>query len=121
MYISRTVSSFVPTVRQLTRDTSETAPFRSDATICKAVADAVVHLRSVRPSARYDADGRLDDVAFPTDADALAKLSLSLEERWQDAVAYYAAAKCYEQEVTDGVSLQLAQTLFKRAEAEFQK
>lgn len=119
MTIKAKVSEFIPDVRKITRDTDSASPFRSDADICRAVVDAILHLRSVRPEARYDDECRLADVAFPADADALAAFEVTLNEAWRMGVVYYASARCYESDVTDSVNLQLAQTYFKRADEAF--
>lgn len=119
MYTTVKIEDFISPVRRLTKDTG-TTPYRDDATICRAVVDALRHLRSVRPESRYDAQGALEDVAFPTDAAELAAFEVGLEEAWRLGVAYYAAARCYEEDVTDSVNLQLAQTLFQKAAIEFQ-
>lgn len=119
MTIKAKVSDFIPDVRRITRDTDAASPYRTDADICRAVVDAIRHMRAVRPEARYDDECRLSDVAFPADADALAAFEVSLNEAWRLGVAYYASARCYEADVTDSVSLQLAQTYFKRADEEF--
>ena len=119
MHTTVKIADFISPVRKLTKDTGAT-PYRDDATICRAVVDAIRHLHAVRPESRYDAHGLLEDVAFPTDADKLAAFEVEIKDSWLIGVSYYAAARCYEEDITDSVNLQLAQTLFQKAAIEFQ-
>lgn len=119
MRIKVKISGFIPEIREITRDTNAASYIRDDAAICRAVVDAFRHLHSVRPSSRYDENCALEDVVFPADSSALADFEVGLNEEWRLGIVYYAAARCYEADITDSVNLQLAQSLFQRAEAEF--
>lgn len=119
MHTTCRIEDFISPVRKLTKDEG-TTPYRDDATICRAVVDAFRRLHSVRPESRYDSQGLLADVEFPTDDDALAAFEVGVEVAWRLGIAYYAAARCYEEDITDSVNLQLAQMLFQKAAIEFQ-
>lgn len=110
------LGSFVPEIRTLIRDTIE--PYHVDTSkIVGFVRDAFVHMWSVRPESRY-LDFRLSDMTWPVGGDQ-SEIMMRFDDRWRLGLVYYAAARCYENDITDSVNLQLADTLFKRADAEF--
>ena len=87
----------------------------TDATITEAVADALRHLWSVNPVTRYDDSGELVEKVVPsasTDA-------VPVPDRYLLGLAYYAAARCYEGNITDTVNVALANALFQKAAVEF--
>ena len=87
----------------------------SDATLTEAISDALRHLWSVNPITRYDESGRIVEKTIPsatTDA-------VPVAERYLLGLAYYAAARCYEGNITDTVNVALANALFQKASVEF--
>lgn len=121
MRIAIKVSDFIAEVRRIVRDVNANSQIHSDETICRAVVDAFRHLHSVRPESRYNAQSVLENVSFPSDAGELAAFVVEVNEVWRLGIVYYAAARCYEADVTDSVNLQLSQALFQKADIEFQR
>lgn len=112
------IASFTKEIRDLTRDTI--IPYHhDDPLIFAAVRDAFIHLQSVRPESRYIGI-TLCDTDFP-EVDGLGDFEITFDERWRLGIIYFAAARCYEADITDSVNLQLADTLTKKAELEFQR
>lgn len=114
-----TISSFVTEIRDLTRDTI-TPYHHPDLLIHKAVKDAFVHMQSVRPESRYEGM-RLVDTEFPEADSDLGAFEITFDRRWRLGILYYAAARCYEADITDSVNLQLAQTLLQKSDVEFMR
>ncbi len=114
---SFTIQSFVNDVKPLL-DVAARSKF-TDAQLAHYAVDGLYRLYSVRPSSRYNEDGTLDDVVFPTADNALLAFSVKIDERWRLGVVYFAAARAHECGVTDTVNLQLAQSLKQQADAVF--
>lgn len=86
-----------------------------DATITEAIADAIRHLWSVNPVTRKDDNGVIVEKIIPlisTDA-------VPVPDKYLLGLAYYAAARCYEGNITDTVNVSLANGLFQKAAIEF--
>lgn len=114
------LSSLIPDVRMMLRDTNEGNYHFSDTAILNASLDAVVHLRSVRPESRYDVNCRLSPMELPSPED-IAEFEVSVDERWRLGLVYFTAGRCFECDVVDAVNQQLAATMFQKAEAEFSR
>jgi hypothetical protein len=121
MRIELTLSTFVPEVRRITRDTSASDPIHQDSDVYHALVDAFRHLYAIRPESRYSNVGQIEDIDFPKDDASLGDFVVSFDDRWRLGILYFAASRCYEADVTDSVNLQLAQTLLQKADAEFQR
>ena len=108
-------------VREMTHDTAQGDYRASDLQVLRFLCDGISRLWSVRPASRYAfSTGALAyPVSFPTTAEALAALELDTDPRWDYGVVCYAAARCFELDVTDSVKLQLRNDYFQRADAEF--
>lgn len=121
MRIELPLASFIPEVRRITRDTSASDPIHHDSDVYHALVDAFRHLYAIRPESRYSTIGQIEDIDFPKDDAALESFVVSFDDRWRLGILYFAAARCYEADVTDSVNLQLAQALLQKADAEFQR
>lgn len=118
---SYTLGSFIADVRSILRDSNSTAYHWTDATILAGVCDALAFLGSVRPTTRYGENGTLREYDFPSGETQLKAYSAWIPENCRVGVVYYAAARCFEPDVTDTVNLQLAATLKQQAEAVFRQ
>ena len=86
-----------------------------DADITEAIADAIRHLWSVNPVTRYDDNGKLVEKTLPSASTDV----IPVPDRYLLGLAYYAAARCYEGNITDTVNVTLSNALFQKAAVEF--
>ena len=99
-----TVASVRNRVRRLIQDTDSGDYHWSDAQIRDDIQSAVDNLHKVRPETRYVNGLLVDRVTLPSeDADAI-----QIDERFADALAYFAAYMAYSDDCTDPVSKTLA-------------
>ncbi len=110
-----TLAELIPDVRRLIEDTE--IEYRwPDTDICKYLADAIVRLNNCRPESLY-INGRLSETIFPTNK---SEFELPDEyDRWHVAFAYYAAARCLEEDAADTQNRELAADYMAKAEARF--
>lgn len=85
-----------------------------DSVILTHIREALHYLWSVKPVTRY-VNGVLDGGVVP----AAATDVVPVDDRYALGLAYYAAARCYEDNITDTVNATLAQTLMAKADKEF--
>lgn len=98
-----TTASITDRVRRLVQDTEE--PYHwTDEQIKADIKSAICALHKVRPDTRYVKGLLVDSVLLPDDDSA----NIDIEERFADALAYYAAHMAYSDDCTDPVSKQLA-------------
>ncbi len=110
-----TLAELIPEVRKLIDD-NEVEYRWSDTDVCKYLADAIVRLNNCRPESLY-IDGRLTETTFPSN---VATFALPGEyARWHVAFAYYAAARCLEEDAADTQNRELAADYMAKAEARF--
>lgn len=120
--MTATLGTFVDEVRGILRDPQTTGSTQhyTDTAILRAVMDGFRRLWNIRPDSRYTGDNlTINDVVFPTDPTQYSTFPVSFDERWRLGVIYFAVARCWEQDVTDTVTLQLAAEFFKKADAIF--
>ena len=113
-----TLGGLIPNVREILRDTDNTRYHYTDMQILLGAVDGFRRLLGIRPEARY-VGGVLADVTFPSTELELKAFSVSIEDRWRLALAYFAASRCYEIDVTDTVNMQLSQQYRQMADATF--
>lgn len=116
-----TLGNFITDIRGILRDPTVQGhtPHWSDTEILRAVCDGFRRLWAVRPESRYTGAGvRLEDVVFPAD-DGLSSFNVTLDPRWTLGIVYFAVARCWEKDVTDTVTMQMADGYFKKADAVF--
>lgn len=121
--MTQTISSFRTAIRQITKDQpiGATPPHRTDAELDRFTVDAFRRLYAVRPEARYNALGLLDDPAFPTEDAALAAFEVTFEARWRMGIVYAAVSRALETDVDDSVNRELSTSYLQKADMEFQK
>ncbi len=110
-----TVAQLLPDVRKVL-DVTEDGYTDND--IANNVVEAIREMWRERAASRY-VDGKIVSDNFPTNEQELLLFGVSFDERWRLGIVYFAAARCYEQGITDSVNLQLAQTLKQQAAAVF--
>lgn len=110
-----TVAQLLPDVKKVL---DVTANGYADSDIANNVAEAFREMWRERSASRY-VDGKIANENFPTNEQELLAFGVSFDERWRLGIVYFAAARCYEQGITDSVNLQLAQTLKQQAAAVF--
>ena len=98
-----TVKSITTRVRRLVQDVEQ--PYHwTDAKIAEDIQTAILALHKVRPDTRYVAGRLVDHVCLSPNS----YCPIPIEERFADALAYYAAHMAYSDDCTDPVSKQLA-------------
>jgi hypothetical protein len=110
-----TVAQLLPDVRKVLDVTEDGY---ADEDLAQNVAEAFREMWRERAASRY-VGCRIASVDFPSDMQELLSFEVSFDERWRLGIVYFAAARCYEQGITDSVNLQLAQTLKQQAAAVF--
>ena len=86
-----------------------------DSTIIEAIADAIRHLWSVNPVTRKDDNGVIVERTVPSASADIVPVA----DKYLLGLAYYAAARIYEGNITDTVNVSLANGLFQKAAVEF--
>lgn len=113
------ISGILTKVRELLRDNSAAVHNYTDQQIAQGAVDGCYQLFSIRPESRY-VNGVLTDVEFSSTHATLVEQDIPIPEKWVLGVIYYAAARCYEIDVTDTVNLQLANQMKQNAIQVFQ-
>lgn len=107
-----TVQSLDTKVRGIINDSVQ--PYRwSQSRVKEYLQLAVRRLNVVAPHTRYLADGSIvDEVELPNDNNAVVPVS----NRYEEALAYYAAHLCYLLDDPDTANAELANTYLAKAE-----
>lgn len=95
--------------RRILQDT--VMPYRwAEKDIASSLQEAIYSLHSIRPETRY-IDGRLVDyVQVPNVVDE----EISINNRFEEALIYYVVHKCYLDDSTDTINLQLAESYLSK-------
>ena len=113
------ISVIIPKVRELLRDNSAAVHHYTDQQIAQGAVDGCRLLFCERPESRY-VNCVLTDIEFSDIHATLVEQDIPIKEKWVLGVIYYAAARCYEIDVTDTVNLQLANQMKQNAIRVFQ-
>lgn len=107
-----TVQSLETKVRGIINDSVQ--PYRwSQSKVKEYLQLAVRRLNVIAPQTRYLADGSLvDEIALPADTNA----AIPIGDRYEEALAYYAAHLCYLLDDPDTANAELANTYLAKAE-----
>lgn len=100
-----TVDGLIKKVRFLLQDTQ--SPYRwEDANIKSAIQEGLAAVNAVRPETRY-VNGVLTDFTElpPNDSD-----DIPMNNRYEEAIVYYAVHKCYMMDSSDTVNFQLSES-----------
>lgn len=114
MEIEVKISSFIPRIREILKDSS--AVYYTDIQIANNIVDAFRKMYSRRPSTRI-VDWGIVDTSFPQEG--LLDYVVKYNDKFQLGIIYFAAARCYESDIKDTVHLQLAAQLKQAADLEF--
>lgn len=109
-----TANDIIVKVRGLLNDGTGSSKYDNNVIIAH-IGDALHRLWRDNPITRY-VNGVLTDSPTPSSAED----TIQVDGRYALGLAYYAAARCYEDNITDTVNATLAQTLMQKALAEFQ-
>lgn len=111
-----TIGDIVKRVREYMLDTEEGAYRYSDKLIAGAVFDGIRVLHQMRPDSNYEGL-KYVEYEYPyitsdsTEEDVAAALEMQwhLDPRWEQAIRYFACARCFEIDSSDTLNLQRAQ------------
>lgn len=109
-----TVNDIIAKTRVILNDGTGSEKY-PDTTIISAIGDAIRHLWSVNPVTR-----KVNGVIVETPIPTLATDIVPVSDKYGLGLSYYAAARCYEGNITDTVNAALANGLFAKAAVEFQ-
>lgn len=109
-----TIGQMVSRIRDFLMDTQEGAYRYSDQLILGGLFEGVRTLRAMRPETRYAGTRLVPDSDIPyivredTDVSAAMAMEWPFDPRWEQAVRYYACARCFEVDGADTINAQRA-------------
>lgn len=107
-----TTTSIINRVRRLIQD-NESPYHWSDEQLKDDIQHAIRALHKVRPETRYVNLSLIDEVVLPT----LASDVISIDDRYEESISYYAAYMAYSDDCTDPVSKQLSDDFLSKFNA----
>ena len=99
-----TTATLIDRIRRLVQDTEDGNYHWTEVQLKADLQMAVRALHKERPETRYVGGGVVDCVRLPESNDE----EISIDPRYEDCLAYYAAYMAYSDDCTDPVSKQLA-------------
>ena len=106
----KTVGDAINEARGELKDVNEGSFTYSHEDMARYCGEAVVEMRRVRPSTRYDANMNLysDDDEWATLGPGASGETLPLESRYYAAIPAFIIARCLSRDITDETNLQVA-------------
>lgn len=115
--MTRLVRQAVEDARVELGDTSEGSHAYTQEQMLAYCGEAVIRLRTVRPSTRYDSAAMRmldDDDMWRSTHAGMAELKLPFEDRYYDAVVAFIIYRCLSRDVTDQSNLETAGFWFQK-------